>query len=126
MVCHEVWEYEDARGVATLAAFALLCPDCSGVHHIGRTALRGFQREAVAHMVGVNQSGARTAEVQISEAFAEWSRRSVQPWTVTVASELRTRYAELAALEGLVGLPDEGRERVRERGRRRSRRPSPP
>ena len=35
MVCHEVWDYDEDAGCATLCAFRLICPECNLVTHRG-------------------------------------------------------------------------------------------
>ncbi len=35
MFCHEVWEYDDIAGLATLRRLRIICPNCNFVTHRG-------------------------------------------------------------------------------------------
>src|ERR1700758_274727 len=46
--CHEVWFYDDQRGVQLLMRLQALCPMCHRVKHLGRTANVGVGAQACA------------------------------------------------------------------------------
>jgi hypothetical protein len=107
MIGDEEWEYADCA--ATLIGVRIVCPDCSGVTHIGSSASRGYGEVARDHMAKVNGMTKSEANRVIDASFAEWRERSKQTWTVQVAPDLLTRYPELAELAGRMGGPGDGR-----------------
>jgi hypothetical protein len=115
MICHEVWDYDDASAVATLGRFDIHCPDCDAVQHIGQTSVRGHGDEAIEHMALVNGTTVHEAQRSVADAFQTWKRRSGNSWRVDVASGLLERFPELDCLVGLEGSPEEGRRRIARR-----------
>lgn len=67
-MCDEEWEYDDDQGLAVLAGFRMLCPDCNAVVHPGNTSLRGLGDVALEHMARVNGT---TVEVAHREVVRE-------------------------------------------------------
>lgn len=116
MVCHEVWDYDDAASTATLTGFVVLCPDCNLVHHMGRASQLGLRGRALDHMAEVNGLTYDEVVDLVDRAFEEWERRSQRRWAVAVVPALRSRYPDLAAMDNTSGSPGEGRQRVRARG----------
>jgi hypothetical protein len=98
MVCHEVWEYDDDAGVATLVAFALNCWGCDAATHPGCAGLTDRRETARAQLEKVNGMSAEGVEVLLAAAGEEWAQRSQQPWTVAVSDELCQRYPVLVGL----------------------------
>jgi hypothetical protein len=115
MICHEVWDYDDASAVATLSGFDIHCPDCDAVQHIGQTGVRGYHDEAISHMAKVNGTTAGEAERLVAQAFQTWRRRSGTPWRVGVAPGVLERFVGLDCLVGLEGSPGEGQRRISSR-----------
>jgi hypothetical protein len=100
MVCHEVWSFNDDGGLATIAGFTVVCPECSLVHHMGKALQLGRETEAMRHMAIVNHMNPEETAVLVREAFATRNRRSRRKWSVIVASDLLARFPELALLDG--------------------------
>ncbi len=113
MICDEVWTYDDAAAIGTLSKVQILCRDCSGVKHIGQTAVAGYRDVAFAHMAKVNGTTVEEARVLVGEAMRTWRARSQHRWTVRVAPDLLNRYPELAILDGKAGEPGSGLKRLR-------------
>ena len=117
MVCHEVWQYNDGARTANLSGFAILCPDCNLVHHIGFANVNGLHDRAIRHMAKTNHISIDKAEMIVDNCFAEWLRRSQRFWRVEVGSDLLVEHPELGRLVQLRGRPREGGERVLRRNR---------
>jgi 5-methylcytosine-specific restriction endonuclease McrA len=94
---HEVWAYDDEVHVQRLVRLIALCPACHEVKHIGLAGVRGRQRQAAAHLKGVNGWSDRKAGAYIRRAFQKWGQRSRHKWAVEVDWDaLANRYgAEL-------------------------------
>jgi hypothetical protein len=84
--CHERWEYNESTGVQKLVALECLCHSCHEVKHMGLARVRGREREAMAHMVCVNNICLATAEQIVDEAFEVWKRRSLMKWKLDVSA----------------------------------------
>ena len=112
LVCHEVWDYDDATGEATLKGFQIACRDCTGVHHIGRAGALGFREQALAHMAIVNGMSVDEAERLADSAYVLWRSRSARSWICRVNKTLLEEHPELVIIEGLSGSPGDGRLRL--------------
>jgi hypothetical protein len=110
MVCDEDWTYKD--NVATLEGVQIICPDCNGVIHIGRTMSAGYGDVALEHLMRVNAIDVKEARLLISSALATWREQSMLNWTVAVSPHLLERYPALATLSGRIGQPGEGTARL--------------
>jgi hypothetical protein len=110
MILDEDWTY--AAGVATLAGFRIVCPDCSGVIHLMRTIRMGYSEVAIDHWMRVN--GIDEAEVMrlLVELCQAMEEQRTLAWTETVAPELLASYPELSVIKGQVGRPGEGAGRL--------------
>ena len=82
---HEVWAYDDARGVQRLVRLIALCPDCHGVKHFGRTLAQGAQRRLLAWFAHVNGLTASEALVAIKAAFELQRQRSARSWMLDLS-----------------------------------------
>lgn len=78
--CHEVWEYDDERGVQRLVRLIALCPACHQVKHFGSISMRGQSRAALAQLARVNHWSYEEAERHITCALEVWRRRSTHEW----------------------------------------------
>ncbi len=96
--CNEIWEYKD--GVASLAGFEMLCPQCHLAVHIGRAEKLGRLDEILRHLCKVNGIDMSAAIRMRNEAFREWKARNLQSWRVTVAEHLLSQFPDLACLQG--------------------------
>ncbi len=109
MVCHEVWDYDDDAGVATLMAFALNCWGCDAATHPGCAGLTRRKETARAQLQKVNAMAPDEVQALLDAAGEEWARRSLRPWTVAVAAELCERYPVLVGLfDNEAGHEEEG------------------
>lgn len=78
--CHEVWEYDEAKGVQKLVRLIALCPACHEVKHIGLAEMKGHLDNALKHMCKVNGIKRPEADRIVSQAFEDWNRRSHKDW----------------------------------------------
>jgi hypothetical protein len=106
MICDEVWAYEN--GIATLVGLQIICPDCSGVIHIGEAIQAGYGPVATDHLMRVNAIERTEALRLVDDAFAVWRDESRMTWKTTVARDLLARYPALAVLSDRVASPDDG------------------
>lgn len=83
--CHEVWEYDEDKGIQKLVSLIALCPSCHEVKHIGLAGINGRREQAVEHFCKVNECTIEIAESHIEQAFSEWHRRSGMDWTLDVS-----------------------------------------
>lgn len=82
--CHEIWEYDDERGIQTLVGLIALCPRCHEVKHLGRTMGMGNGERAIAHLMRVNEWDEYETEVYCQIVFRIWELRSTHPWDVDI------------------------------------------
>jgi hypothetical protein len=109
MICHEVWEYDDLKQVATLTALAIVCRDCNSVLHLGKSLLIGQKKgesglvergeQAVEHLKKINRITDQEARKLIKDAFKTHSSRSRQTWEIQIASNLIEEHPILANLK---------------------------
>jgi len=64
---HEVWEYDEKKGVQKLKDIIAVCKDCHSVIHIGLTQLKGDAERAENHFMAVNNC----SYVQMRRAMGE-------------------------------------------------------
>lgn len=101
--CHEVWGYDDDRGIQRLEALQALCPDCHLVKHFGRAIAAGRTRYALAWFAHVNTLTPEQALAHAQTAFSLHQQRSQRSWALDLTL-LTTRYG--------LALAADGRERV--------------
>lgn len=82
--CHEIWHYDDERGIQTLVDLIALCPACHEVKHIGRAMNIGRGDRAAAHLMEVNGWSRAKAEQAIYLAFQIWNLRSQMEWALNI------------------------------------------
>jgi len=109
MVCHEAWEYDDRKHVATLTAFVIVCRDCNSVLHLGKSLLIGQKKGeaglvergelAVEHLRKISGITDQEARKLIKDAFKTHSARSRKIWTIQVAPNLVEKHPILAKLK---------------------------
>lgn len=109
MICHEVWEYDDQKQVATLTALVIVCRDCNSVLHLGKSLLIGQKKgesglvergeQAVEHLKKINRITDQEARKLIKDAFKTHSARSRQAWQIQIASNLVEKHPILAELK---------------------------
>jgi hypothetical protein len=97
--CHELWDYDDGRGTATLVGLRIQCRKCDCAVHMGRADKQGFLDVAIAQLCKVNGIGEPEAMRLYRRAKSVWSQRNKKQWGIVVSKPLLERYPELAALE---------------------------
>ena len=80
--CHEVWLYDDRRGVQVLMRLQALCPMCHRVKHLGRTMNVGYGEQACRWLARVNGWDAATTSRYVDAVFGQWEARSQRAWTL--------------------------------------------
>ena len=85
LYCHEIWEYDDKRGIQRLRGFEAVCSLCNLVKHSGLANILAFEGKldyetVVAHFMKVNNVGREEFEKHRGEAFALWRERSKRGW----------------------------------------------
>jgi hypothetical protein len=102
--CHELWEYEDESGTATLVGLRIQCRKCDCAVHMGRAEKHGLFNVAIARLCKVNGIGEPEAASLYRRAKGVWTQRNNKQWRIVVAKPLLERYPELAALEQSAGF----------------------
>lgn len=122
MVCDELWDYDEQRGIATLAGVRILCSACDFARHFALAARLGKGPDALATLARVNGISEAEAAALQDQAQAEWERRSRRAWVVRVSGELLRRYPVLGKVDGQGGAPGHGRAKVAAADERAARR----
>lgn len=79
---HEVWDFDDTALIQRLTAFVPICDRCHNVIHFGRASQLGLADEAFEHLKTVNGLSKTQATKHIEDAYAIWTKRSAQSYTV--------------------------------------------
>lgn len=82
---HELWEYDDERGIQRLNNVIAICRPCHEVIHIGRTQLMGREREASEHFMKVNGCSYAEYRKALGAANALHRERSRREWQLDVS-----------------------------------------
>lgn len=85
---HEIWRYNDDRGIQTLVDIVPLCKTCHQVKHLGRTRVvsNPWQWERViTHLAAVNNWSDRQVEKYVTLQFQIWELRSQSEWTLDIS-----------------------------------------
>ena len=101
LYCHEVWQYDEGKAIATVIELRVLCAGCNAVTHLGRTRLAGEQYflQALEHLVRVNGITLTELKITVERAFTDWKRRSAIIWReIAVSPPLLKKYPELERL----------------------------
>lgn len=80
--CHERWAYNEQTGVQTLVGLVALCPRCHGATHYGHAQIAGREEVARAQFRKVRGWTDEELDAHISQAFADFKRRSAMQWTL--------------------------------------------
>jgi hypothetical protein len=109
MVCHEAWEYDDRKHLATLTAFVIVCRDCNSVLHLGKSLLIGEKKgrsglvdrgeQAVEHLKKVNGITDQETRKLIKDAFKTHSARSRHVWEIQIPAHMIEKHPILADLK---------------------------
>ena len=102
LICHDKWNYDGKKLIATLVCFEIHCSDCDLVTHFGRAMSYGDQNVvyegAIVQLCKVNKCRPPTSHKILEEAIEIWMERSKKKWSVKVAPELLETYPELEGL----------------------------
>ena len=74
--CHEVFEYNDTKGIQKLVRFEALCNLCHMVKHFGRSEMIGKRKVALYHLIKVNGWTEADAELYLEAMAEQWIARS--------------------------------------------------
>ena len=80
MEAHERWEYDNVLRTQTLRRLICLCTRCHLATHFGYAKTQGRERQAMAHLMGVNRWNAEQAAAHVNSAFDLWRKRSSVEW----------------------------------------------
>jgi hypothetical protein len=78
--CHELWEYDDSKGIQLLVGLIALCPGCHAVKHLGRSYAEGDGDAAFARLMRLNAWSAAVAKAYVDVVFEIWEIRSQTQW----------------------------------------------
>jgi hypothetical protein len=110
LYCHEKWEYDDKRGIATLVNFEIHCGMCDAATHPGLTfKVANSPAESLLsileHLCKVNRCTMHEAQAILSNSTSQWEKRSAKKWTVRVSDPLVGQYPELKDLPDFIPPP---------------------
>lgn len=80
---HELFEFDN--GVQRLKRLTCICPACHQAIHFGRSVATGHETVARAHLMKVNAWSAWELEQHLRQAYAVWSQRSRQAWSLDLS-----------------------------------------
>ena len=83
---HEVWNYDEEKGIQKLEKVIAICPDCHSVIHIGYTQLKGDVLRAEEHFMKVNGCSYSEYRQALGKANEEHQRRNkVSEWSIDLS-----------------------------------------
>jgi hypothetical protein len=90
MNCHEIWEYDEGRGVQTLKGYISLCTMCHMVKHIGFASILATKgkldyEEVVKHFCKVNKCSKKKFREHTDEMFRVFRKQSNMKWRVDLS-----------------------------------------
>jgi hypothetical protein len=100
LICHEVWDYNDKVGTATLERMEVHCAECDLATHMGRAKVHGFLDAALERLRSVNNLSVAEAKQVFEDAMTVWRGRNKRNWRIVVSADLLARYPQLAILNG--------------------------
>jgi len=85
LYCHEVWEYDDRKGVRRLRGFEIVCSLCNFLHHFGLANTLASQgrldlKVIIQHYLEVNGVSRERFDQDRAEAHRVWLARSLIVW----------------------------------------------
>lgn len=83
--CHELWSYDEDRGVQKLTGFRAVCKDCHETYHLGYASVRDRYAVAFQRLVTINRISKHEAEEFEEEIFSKFLRRSELEWTIDLS-----------------------------------------
>lgn len=75
--CHEIWSYDEKKGIQKLENVVCVCRDCHNTMHIGRTQLLGNSEKAEDHYMKVNNVSYVEMKQDLKKANEEHKRRNL-------------------------------------------------
>lgn len=100
--CHEIWTYDEDRGVQRLQALRAVCADCHETYHLGLASVRGRYSLALGRLMLINRLDRLELREFEDEIFDKFNRRSEIDWTLDLSIiagmglELRPSFEEVA------------------------------
>ena len=96
MNCHEIWEFDEGRGVQTLMGYEALCDLCHHVRHIGFASILARKgkldyEKVVKHFCKVNKCSVEEFRTHTDQAYDTWDKRSKIKWRVDISSMHKDR-----------------------------------
>lgn len=87
MECHEIWEFDDKRGIQRLKGLIALCTKCHKIKHFGYALMmadRGKMdiEDLLKHFRKVNHCRNVTFKRHFDESVRIWEERSKREWTI--------------------------------------------
>lgn len=83
--CHEVWSYDEERGIQKLTGFRSVCKDCHETYHLGYASVRDRYEVAFRRLVTINRILKHEEEEFEEEIFSKFLRRSDLEWTLDLS-----------------------------------------
>jgi len=91
LICHEVWEYDDANHVQKLRGYKVVCRGCSLIYHLGYAASNELANEAIEHFSKLTGLGFQEARELLNSKYREliqmYKERSKHDWKIDVSLE---------------------------------------
>lgn len=98
---HEVWNYDERRGLQKLVDLQPICSDCHDVKHFGRASKMGLAEKALQHLLTVNNWDVETAYRYIEQVTSIWEKRSERTYKLDVSLVKRYHHNPKLHLEWL-------------------------
>lgn len=86
--CHEVWEFNNLRGIQKLVRFIALCDMCHHIKHLGFVNVQinkqilpaSYYDQLANHFMKINNASRDEFNRSVESAFALWKERSRRKW----------------------------------------------
>ena len=80
---HEVWDYDEVKGIQILKDVIAVCKDCHSAIHYSRTSLKGDVVRAEEQFMKVNNCSYVEMRKRLGEAVLEHKRRNeINEWSL--------------------------------------------
>ena len=96
--CHEEWEYIEETQTQKLKSIQALCPSCHSVKHIGFSISQNKYKSTLYHYKKINKISSEQAEIEITNAFKLWTKRSLKEWNLDISLLLTLENLEIKNL----------------------------
>jgi len=83
--CHEIWEYDEISLTQILKGMIALCPSCHQVKHYGFAQIQGKEKQALKHLMKINNWDENYARNYVVSQFQIWDRRSQVEWKLDLS-----------------------------------------